>query len=187
MTTICAVIKNNQITIGCDGQTNNGILKLPKIEANRNKLITKDDAIIGISGWSVVNNLLAHAITDKSLTLDFNGNIDLLFPVIEFHKYVKENFFFQPNSSDTFESLDCDFLIINKYGLFHIDAFRSVNKFKTFYAIGSGKEIALGALDILYDLQLTPEEMVKKAIETASNYDIYTGGDISIKTIEINP
>jgi len=51
-----------------------------------------------------------------------------------------------------------------------------VQEYRKFYAIGSGTDLALGALYSLYpDPRLSAEQIARKAIEAAAEFDDATG------------
>ena len=56
-----------------------------------------------------------------------------------------------------------------------------VTEFQKFYAIGAGRDYAIGAMHVLYDQEKSAEEIARLAIESAISNNVYCGGSIEIK------
>ena len=74
---------------------------------------------------------------------------------------------------------------MNKHGLFEISSYREVNEYKTFWAIGSGKRIALGAMHALYESKATAKQIVEAGVRAAAEYDDGCGLPLNTRTLRI--
>lgn len=99
---------------------------------------------------------------------------------------MKENYFLNPteDSDDEFESSQHEYLVANPHEIFGVYALRSVQEYSKFYSFGSGYELALGALEILFDLDLTAEEIARKAVEAAAKFNDGTGLPVEVHSIK---
>jgi len=70
-----------------------------------------------------------------------------------------------------YQSSQIDALIANQYGIFGMFEFREVHEFERFWAIGSGKAYALGAMFAVYDSVSEPEEIAKTGILASCEFD----------------
>jgi ATP-dependent protease HslVU (ClpYQ) peptidase subunit len=67
-------------------------------------------------------------------------------------------------------------LLANPRGIFGIGAHRTVQEYSKFYAIGSGTDIALGALYATYqDAHRDALSLARLAVEAAAEFDDATG------------
>ena len=89
------------------------------------------------------------------------------------HEKMKDNYFIETREDDDqpVESNQLDALIINKHGLYEIGSYREVNEYKTFWAIGSGRRLALGAMHGLYEQSLSAKEIVEAGVKAAAEFD----------------
>ena len=64
------------------------------------------------------------------------------------HPLLKERFFLntKEHDSDPYESSQISILIANPHGVFAVESYREVFEFERFWAIGSGRRYALGAM-----------------------------------------
>ncbi len=83
-----------------------------------------------------------------------------------------------------FGDLDSTFLIANRGGIFKVSPDMDVSEFRQYYAIGSGAEYALGAMHNLFETDQSAEVIARKAVDTATQFDVYCGGTINVMTVE---
>ena len=104
------------------------------------------------------------------------------------HAILKERYFLQSgeDKDDDIESSQMDVLIANPRGIFGVAEHRSVQEFSRFYAYGSGSELAMGALFALYPSQLSAEQIARRAIEAAAEFDDRTGLPVHVRTINLS-
>lgn len=89
------------------------------------------------------------------------------------------------NEESPFADLDSNFLVVSPGGIFHVTDAMPVLEVDRFYAIGSGKEYAFGALDVLYEQDLDPAALATRAVQTAIRFDSSCGGEIVCDTLKL--
>ena len=71
-------------------------------------------------------------------------------------------------------------LIANPHGIFALYSYRSAQQFHRFWAAGSGRDFALGAMQAVYDSSDDVVEIVKAGLHAAAEFDGSTGGPFEI-------
>jgi ATP-dependent protease HslVU (ClpYQ) peptidase subunit len=102
---------------------------------------------------------------------------------------LKENYFIntsENDTADTYESSQIDALIANPKGIFGIYSWREVYEFEKFWALGSGRDYALGALFANYDLINEPEQIAEIAVTAACEFDDGCGLLITTHSISLD-
>jgi ATP-dependent protease HslVU (ClpYQ) peptidase subunit len=104
------------------------------------------------------------------------------------HGALKERYFLmaEEDKEDALESSRMDCLIANRHGIFGVAAHRTVQEFSSFYAYGSGSDYALGAMYSAYgEAGLTAEQIARRGIEAAAEFDDGTGLPITSFTVQL--
>jgi ATP-dependent HslUV protease subunit HslV len=67
---------------------------------------------------------------------------------LKLHPKLKERFFLntKEHDSDPYESSQFTIVIANSHGIFGVESYREVFEFERFWAVGSGRRFALGAM-----------------------------------------
>ena len=188
MSVVCAARKKSVIAISCDTQSNFGSINVSaKHMRNSNKLYSVNRSIIGIVGWHAVSDMVQHLISYEKKLFKLNSRMEIFSTLIRLHEKMKNNYFIETREDDDqpVESSQLDALIVNKYGLFEISSYREVNEYETFWAIGSGKRMALGAMHALYESKATAKEIVEAGVKAAAEYDDGCGLPLNTKTLRI--
>jgi len=104
------------------------------------------------------------------------------------HPALKEGYYLhsEADNDDDFEPSNTAVLMANKKGIFSIDGYRSVLEHSRFYAYGSGKKFALGAMFALYDKKLSAREIAKVGVTAGCELDEWSEGPIEVKTIALD-
>jgi len=189
MSVAVAVRKNNKIVIAAETQYNYGDATYAVDNYRCQKIIKVGSAYIASTGWSLYENIFEDYLSkQKAINLSNRNQIFAFF--IKFWKNLKKNYSFVEDQSDEDESpfahLDASFLIINKKGIFHVSANMTVTEFEKYYSVGSGSDYSFGALHALYSQKMSPEDIARKAVQAAMNFDIYCGGEIDIFTLKVS-
>jgi len=188
MTIICAVRKNDEIAISCDTQSNYGSLQVSsKYIKNSNKLYSVNNSILGIAGWCAVSDMVEHLIKHEKKMFKLNNRMEIFSTLMLLHKKMKDDYFIETREEDDqpVESSQLDALIINENGVFGIGSYREVNQYNKYWAMGSGKRLALGAMHALYDSNITAKEIVEAGVRAAAEYDDGCGLPLKTKVIKI--
>lgn len=175
MSILCAAIKHGEVAIAADTQINYGTIKVrhPNIE-NCKKIFPVGDSIMGIVGWSAVADIMEHLVATQPELFKLNSRHEIYSTLLDIHEVMKEKYYIEPKEEDEqpVESSQAGGLVVNKNGIFEITSHRAVTQFNTFWARGSGQEIALGAMYVKYkDEQASAKDIVVAGVEAAAEFD----------------
>ncbi len=87
---------------------------------------------------------------------------------------------------DPYESSRIDTLIVNPHGIFAVYALREVFEYSRFWAVGSGGDIALGAMYAIHDRLDNAEDIAKVGIEAGATFNNATALPLTSYTIDLN-
>jgi ATP-dependent protease HslVU (ClpYQ) peptidase subunit len=178
MTTILAVKKKGSICIGADTLTiiAGGRKQTSADLVNCEKIIQYESNYIGINGDYSLFLAIKTILTQDRRKRSFTNEENIFNEISKLHITLKDEFALIPSAEeDSFESSQFELLIVNPHGIFKTYELRSVQQFARFYAIGSGASYALGAIESLYNENYSAEEIAKKSLEVASEFDDATG------------
>jgi ATP-dependent protease HslVU (ClpYQ) peptidase subunit len=146
--------------------------------ANNTKIVRVGDTFIAGSGTSTFKLILRDYFAQRGVPARFDSAINLFKTWQAFHAALKERYFLVAvgDKDDTIESSKFDVLIANPHGIFGVGAHRTVQEYRKFYAIGTGTDLALGAMYGVYDNpRLSAEQVARLAVEAAAEFDDATG------------
>jgi len=179
MTTIAVVRKNGRAAIAADTLTKWGTGKESAAYiANNNKIVHTGDTFIGASGSATFKTIMNDYFAKPKVKARFDSTIQIFRTWQTFHTALKDQYFLVTSSDkdDSLESSRFDVLIANPHGIFGVGAHRTVQEYVKFYAIGSGTDVALGALYGVYDdPKRSAEDIARFAVEAAAEFDDATG------------
>jgi ATP-dependent protease HslVU (ClpYQ) peptidase subunit len=179
MTTIAVVRKGGYAAIAADTLTKWGTGKeSAAYVANNTKIVRVDDTFIAGSGTSTFKLILRDYFAQRGVPARFDSAINLFKTWQAFHAALKERYFLVAvgDKDDTIESSKFDVLIANPHGIVGVGAHRTVQEYRKFYAIGTGTDLALGAMYGVYDNpRLSAEQVARLAVEAAAEFDDATG------------
>lgn len=174
MSIVCAAIKNGLISIACDSQSSYGSIKATANHMkNNNKIFRLNDSYIGIVGWNAVVNIMEYLFSTQGDLFKFNNRNQIFETLTKVHKIMKEDYYIETSDKEEqpAETNQLEAIIINSNGLYEIGRYREVNEFSTFWAIGSGQEFALGAMNAIYNLEFTSKEIAEAGVAAAAEFD----------------
>jgi len=179
MTTIAVVRKNGYAAIAADTLTKWGSGKeSADYVANNTKIVRVGDTYVAGSGTSTFKLILRDYFAQRGVPARFDSSIDIFKTWQAFHAALKEKYYLVTvgDKDDTIESSKFDVLIANPHGIFGVGAHRTVQEYRKFYAIGTGTDLALGAMYGVYDNpRLSAEQVARLAIKAAAEFDDATG------------
>ncbi|PKL39228.1 MAG: hypothetical protein CVV44_10220 [Spirochaetae bacterium HGW-Spirochaetae-1] len=189
MSIVVAVKKQGKIIIAADSMISFGNTVIHEDNSPVNKIYRVGGTYIGTTGWSIYDNILNDYL-QKQQDIDLESRNAIFSFFINFWKTMHNEYSFVNDQSEDeekspFADLDSEFLVVNRSGIFFVSSDMGVTQFKKFFAIGSGSSLALGALNVLYDLALSPEEIAKAAINTAIKFNDACGGRIIMKKLDL--
>ncbi|MBM5572589.1 MULTISPECIES: MFS transporter [Deefgea] len=173
MTTIVAVKKDGVISIAADSQSTFGDTRLAALDDARwNKIFQHGDSYFAICG-SAAHDLVLQSALKKMKKLDFSNRAAIFESFRKLHSKLKDDFFLKTDEEedDAYESSQMTVLIANAHGIFGVYSLREVYEFERFWAIGSGRDYAIGAMQAVYD-QLAASDIAKVGVETGCMFDV---------------
>ena len=188
MTTVCVVRRGAQLAIAADSLVTFGDTRLPHGYESNDKLFKVGDSYFGMSGttahFPVLRKALA-ALPKAELRL---GTRDEVFDTfLKLHPKLKEQFFLntKEEDADPYESSQFTVLIANASGIFGVYSYREVFEFERFWAIGSGRSFALGAMHAVYEKSKTAREVAETGGRAGCEFDKNSAGPLQTHTLKL--
>jgi len=179
MTTIAVVKKNGYAAIAADTLTKWGSGKESAAYiANSDKIVKVGSTYLAGSGSATFKIILRDYFSRPRVAPKFDDPLSIFRTWQRLHAVLKEEYFLLAGNEkdDTLESSRFDVLLANRHGIFGIGAHRTVQQYSKFYAIGSGTDLALGALYATYDDPSRDAlSLARLAVVTAAEFDDATG------------
>ena len=184
------VKKGNVAIIAADTLTKYGDLKFPHqyhVDGNE-KIFQFRDSYIGVVGASAHMDVLRTICQKHPDDICFDSRQDVFETYVRIHPILKDEYFINPSPDHeaAYESSQIDALIANPRGIFGMYSWRTACEYERFYAIGTGREYALGAMFTVYENE-TPEKIAEAGIRAASEFDDSSGWPMTMKRIELLP
>jgi ATP-dependent protease HslVU (ClpYQ) peptidase subunit len=192
MTTLVAVRKAGQAVIATDALITFGDTRLgSRFEANEKIFKVETPAggsYVGMAGtaahFPVLRKAMA-ALPKDQLRL---GSKDEVFDTFhKLHPVLKDIFFLQTkeDDNDPYESSQFSALIANASGIYGLYSYREVFEFKEFWAIGSGRSFALGAMHATWGKAKTAREVALAGVHAGCEFDKNSGGPVELFTVRL--
>jgi ATP-dependent HslUV protease, peptidase subunit HslV len=186
MTTITVAKKGGQIAIAADRPTTFGDTRLSSTYEANPKIFKVRDTWVGIAGSSAHHNVIEHAFRkiDKPL---FGSKSEIFDTMVRLHPLLKEHFFLNPKEEDDdpYESSQYVMLMANPGGIYGVYSYREVFSFDRFWAIGSGRAFALGAMHATWSRARGGREVAEAGANAGCEFDKNSGGPIALHTIKV--
>jgi len=186
VTTLVAVRKHDQIAIAADSLTTFGDVRLASHHDKAfDKIVSYRGNYIGLCG-SAAHQLVFESLLADSSDYDFSSRLGIFETLRKLHPILKDQHFLNPKEEedDPYESTQITALIANPNGIFGVYSMREVFEYTQFWAVGSGKEVALGAMYALYPRLRTAEEVAKAGIEAGAAFDRNSSLPMTLYTVK---
>ena len=186
MTTIVAVKKDGVVSIAADSQSTFGDTRLAAMDDARwNKIFQHGDTYFAICG-SAAHDLVLQSALKKIKKLDFSNRAAIFESFRKLHGKLKDDFFLktEEEEDDAYESSQMTVLIANPQGIFGVYSLREVYEFERFWAIGSGRDYAIGAMHAIYD-QCNAHDIAKVGVETGCMFDVASSLPMTTYSVEL--
>ena len=192
MTTLVVVKKAGQVAIAADTLVTFGDTSLPhRFEAN-SKIFKIDTpagtSYVGMAGTVAHFPALRKAMTALSREQLRLGSRDEVFDTfIKLHPVLKESFFLQTkeDDNDPYESSQFTAVIANATGIYGLYSYREIFEFKEFWAIGSGRSFALGAMHAVWDKTKTAREVALAGMNAGCEFDKNSAAPVEVFTLKL--
>ena len=186
MTTLVAVRKDDDIVIAADSLTTFGDLKLSaSFDRAPEKIVRYRNTYLGLCG-SAAHQLVFESLLKSREDLDFSGRVEIFDTLRKLHPVLKEQHFLNPKEEedDPYESTQITALVANAHGIFGVYSMREVFEYTRFWAVGSGREFALGAMHSMYGRLKSAEAVARVGIETGCEFDKNSALPMSLYTLK---
>jgi ATP-dependent HslUV protease, peptidase subunit HslV len=187
MTTLVAVRKNDEIAIAADSLTTFGDTRLAaQHDRSYEKIVRYKDTWIGLCG-SAAHQLVFESLLARQGELDFSNKLAIFETFRKLHPILKEQHFLNPKEEedDPYESTQITALVANRHGIFGVYSMREVFEYTQFWAVGSGREFALGAMHALYPRLKTAAAIARAGVEAGATFDKNSALPMSIYTLAL--
>ena len=189
MTTIVVVRKGDAAVIAADTLTTFGTTRLaPAYDRFPQKITTYGDSFLGVAG-SAAHQLVLENLLVRTPNLDFHGKAAIYDSFRKLHPVLKEEAFLNPKEEedDPYESSQMTAMIVNASGIFAMYSMREVFEFDRFWAIGSGRDFALGAMYSLYAKTKTAAAIAEAGVLAGAEFDTGTATPIQMHEVALRP
>ena len=187
MTTVVVVRKNNEVAIAADSLTTFGDTRLSaQYDRTSDKIVQFRGNYIGLCG-SAAHQLVFESLLAKHDDLDFSNKRAIFETFRKLHPILKEQHFLNPKEEedDPYESTQVTAVIANSSGIFGVYSMREVFEYTQYWAVGTGREFALGAMYSLYERLSSAEAVARAGIEAGATFDKNSGLPMTLYTLPV--
>jgi ATP-dependent protease HslVU (ClpYQ) peptidase subunit len=188
MTTVAVARKGGQVAIAADSLVTFGDTRLAHGYEANDKVFRIGDSWVGMAGTTAHFPVLRKALGGLAPGEMRLGSRDDVFETfLRLHPKLKETFFLNPKEEegDPYESSQFTVLIANATGIYGVYSYREVFEFDRFWAIGSGRTYALGAMYASWDARRTAREVSEVGVRAGCEFDKNSGGPVQAHTIKL--
>jgi ATP-dependent HslUV protease, peptidase subunit HslV len=186
MTTIVVVRKGDEIAIAADSLTTFGDTRLAAVhDRTYDKIVQYRGSYVGLCG-SAAHQLVFDNLLKKHDDLDLTTKSAVFETFRKLHPILKEQHFLNPKEEDDdpYESTQVTALIANEHGIFGVYSMREVFEYTQFWAAGSGREFALGAMHAQYPRLRTAGAIAKAGVEAGALFDKNSALPMTLYTVK---
>jgi ATP-dependent HslUV protease, peptidase subunit HslV len=188
MTTIVVVRKADTAVIAADSLTTFGTTRLaPAYDRSPHKIVGYRDSFIGVAG-SAAHQLVLENLLERNPALDLHGKAAIYETFRKLHPVLKDEAFLNPKEEDDdpYESSQMTVMLVNPSGIFAVYSMREVFEFDRFWAIGSGRDFALGAMYSLYEAKARGAPQIAEAgVLAGAEFDTGTSLPIYLQQVKL--
>lgn len=187
MTTLCVVKKGSAVAIAGDSLTTFGDTRLGRhYKGEHDKILDLHGSWIGICGSSAHHLVIVSALA-KLEEVKLGSRMEVYETFRQLHPVLKEHAFLNPkeDEDDPYESSQIVALIANPTGIYGVYTMREVFEFDRFWAIGSGRNFALGAMHAAFDTDLTAAQIAEAGVAAGIEFDTASGPPIVSYTVTL--
>jgi ATP-dependent HslUV protease subunit HslV len=198
MSTIVAAVKNGVACIAADSLTSFGDTKQSaEFVVNSDKILslpnsTTHDSVqnqtyMGIVGSAAHHLVLQNLVVDHADKINLSDRMSIFVTLKTIHPILKEEYFLniKEEDEDSYESSRVDALIMNTNGIFGLYSLREVEQYSRFWAVGSGSEFALGAMQTAYEIYDTAEQIAQAGVVAGATFDNASSLPMTSYTLEL--
>lgn len=187
MSTIVAVKRDNTVTLASDSLYFVGEMNvLPEMRVNNHKIYKVNRAYVALFGWASQDDIFESLIRNHADKLNFTNRTTIFESFRGIQPILTEEYFLRSHEDSDDQSTDSsqfDGLVISSQGIFGFSSFRNINEYTKFWATGSGKEFALGAMHTAYEAGKSTQEVAEAGIKAAAFFD--KGSALPIQSVSM--
>lgn len=187
MTTIVVVRKADTAVIAADSLTTFGTTRLaPAYDRSPHKVVLYRDSYIGVAG-SAAHQLVLENLLQRNPALELHGKGAIYETFRKLHPILKDEAFLNPKEEedDPYESSQMTVMIANPSGIYAVYSMREVFEFDRFWAIGSGRDFALGAMFALYPKAKSAAAIAEAGVVAGAEFDTGTSLPIYLEQVKL--
>jgi ATP-dependent HslUV protease, peptidase subunit HslV len=187
MTTIVVVRKGGTAVIAADSLTTFGTTRLaPAYDRHPQKIAAYGDSFLGVAG-SAAHQLVLENLLVRTPNLDFHGKAAVYDSFRKLHPMLKDEAFLNPKEEDDdpYESSQMTVMIANPSGIFAVYSMREVFELDRFWAIGSGRDFALGAMFTIYEKTPSVTAIAEAGVLAGAEFDTGTATPITMHEVTL--
>jgi ATP-dependent protease HslVU (ClpYQ) peptidase subunit len=188
VTTVTVARKGGQVAIAADSLVTFGDTRLSHGYEANDKLFLVGDSYIGLSGSTAHFPVLRRGLASlKAEELRLHSRDEVFETFLLLHPRLKEQFFLntKEEDADPYESSQFTVMIANASGLFGVYSYREVFEFDRFWAVGSGRSFALGAMFAGYDKLKTAREIAELGVRAGCEFDKNSAPPVQVHTLKL--
>lgn len=188
MSAIVVVRKNGRAVMAADTQSSDDSVVIPsRYMKNHEKIVRFGDTFLGFAGWSASQDVMESVIRNHSDKLDFSNRHAVFETARRVHSVLKSDYFLdtQEDKDQPVESSQISMLVAGPNGIFELESYRAVVEYTRFWAIGSGRSLALGAMHAVYDSFEDPVAIASAGVAAACEFDDGCDMPISTRAVEL--
>ncbi len=189
MSVVVVVKKGAYVAIGSDTLTCLGSTKeSAEYVENHSKIIRVGTSFIATVGPASGQQVLTSYFSGLKKRPVLSNPQSIFEEARKLHLALKDKYFLRPledDEFDEFESLRMQCFIANPWGIFGIYRLRAVQSYAKFYAVGSGRKFALGAMKAVYDRLESAEQIAAEGLAAAIDFDDGCGAPMEIKAVKL--
>jgi len=181
------VRKGDSAVIAADTLTTFGTTRLaPAYDRSPQKVVAYRESFIGVAG-SAAHQLVLENLLERNPNLDFNGRPAIYETFRKLHPLLKDEAFLNPKEEDDdpYESSQMTVMIANPTGIFAVYSMREVFEFDRFWAIGSGRDFALGAMYAVYNKAKGAAAVAEAGVIAGAEFDTGTALPINLHEVKL--
>lgn len=188
MSIIVVVRKGEHAVIGADtAESDDDLIIHAEFIVNSSKLLRAGDSWLGMAGWSATQTIMESILRKQTCELDFSNRENIFESARKLHDTMKSDYFIdtQEDKEQPVESSQISALIANTHGIFELESYRSVAEYRRFWAIGSGKRLAIGAMHAMYEHSDNPVAIAEAGVRAACAFDDGCALPLETRTVRL--
>ncbi len=184
MTTIAVVKKGGEVAIAADSLTTFGDTRLGRqYKGEHQKILDVQGSRVGICGSSAHHLVIMSALA-RLEDVKLGSRTEVYETFRRLHPILKEHAYLNPkeDEDDPYESSQMVALIANCTGIYGVYTMREVFEFDRFWAIGSGRNFALGAMHAAFDGDHSAARIAEIGVAAGIEFDTASGPPVVLHT-----